>query len=108
MQIIVVTLVGMTLCGVNAWVVFVISEQYNIKLAEQVNWIVGAVLAMLYVTLNIGLLIPGVYHKKRELDKWRSKSESTAVHRKTCQITPIQNKDNAQGILEYHLDLTLT
>ena len=85
-----------------------IEEQYGLKLAQQVNWIVGAVLGSLYVILNVGLLVPGFYRKRRELDKWRSKSESTAVHRKTRQISPLGVEDDEQGILEYHLDLTLT
>lgn len=35
----------MTLCGIEAWIVFILDEQYGTKLAQKVNWIVGAVLA---------------------------------------------------------------
>jgi hypothetical protein len=57
---------------------------------------VVAVLGSLYVIFNVGFLVLGFYRKRRELDKWHSKSEPTAY------------EDNELGILEYHLDLTLT
>lgn len=104
----------MTLCGIEAWTVFLIDEQHGTKLAQKVNWISGATLASLYVLLNIALLIPGIRHKSRELEKYRSKAASTTTHveqRNGRKIQPAidsssANKQAEQGVTEWHVDLT--
>eukprot|EP00038_Savillea_parva_P015250 m.13488 g.13488 ORF g.13488 m.13488 type:complete len:401 (-) comp3049_c0_seq1:162-1364(-) len=109
-QVILVTLIGMTLCGINAWTVFLIEDQYDVKLAQKVNWIVGTTLASLYVVLNVVLLLPGLWHKRRMLHVWRSKAASTEreiqSHSNNRKIAPMDVAAQDPGPSEWHVDFS--
>eukprot|EP00037_Helgoeca_nana_P014339 m.133888 g.133888 ORF g.133888 m.133888 type:complete len:398 (-) comp22504_c0_seq2:213-1406(-) len=113
-QIVLVTLIGMTLCGIEAWTVFLIDDQYSTRLARKVNWIFGLSLAGVYIFFNLIILLPGIRLKQRALEKWKSKAASTTVHIQRSSKNSISPKSSVngpyslaeQGLTEWHVDLT--
>jgi hypothetical protein len=104
----------MTLCGIEAWTVFLIDDQYSTRLARKVNWIFGLSLAGVYIFFNLIILLPGIRLKQRALEKWKSKAASTTVHIQRSSKNSISPKSSVngpyslaeQGLTEWHVDLT--
>mmetsp|Transcript_964 Transcript_964/g.3209 ORF Transcript_964/g.3209 Transcript_964/m.3209 type:complete len:333 (-) Transcript_964:335-1333(-) len=110
-QIILVTLIGMTMCGIEAWVVYLLDEQQGTETAEQVNWIAGSVLGGLYVLINLAILVPGIRHKAHQLALHRVRAQTTARHVRgpavTNKVVPVPGgaPPDEQGVTEWHIEL---
>eukprot|EP00040_Diaphanoeca_grandis_P005885 m.34939 g.34939 ORF g.34939 m.34939 type:complete len:419 (-) comp17058_c0_seq4:103-1359(-) len=66
-KIVVWSLITMTLCGVEAWVCYLIDIVYGRDTALMFNWISVVVLAAVYIMVNVVLLVPGHRRKQRKL-----------------------------------------